>query len=389
MNSVRSSDYFSVRLAAFYTTIGVATGVGMPFFPAWLEYRGLNPVEIGIILAIPMAVRMVFVPLTTRLADRYNMLRGAILIASIGSAVGNIAIGFSNSFFTLFVVMTIAAIFFTPTVSLADAYALRGLSERGKAYGPVRLWSSAAFIAANLSGGFLIGLMTKAGIIWMISAPFVIGIVLAWALIPVSIRVPDQVAASAPKKSLWRLPAFVAIVVACAAIQASHAVYYGFSTLDWTAKALGNTTIGVLWAIGVVAEIFLFALSGRLARYVGPVSLVTLGACGAIVRWTVMAFDPPFVVLPPLQILHALSFGATHIGAMQFLAQTTPPGQGATAQGDLAAAQGIIFSGAMALSGWLFAAYGDLAYLAMTLLSVFGLCGALAAKFFMREQSAH
>jgi hypothetical protein len=52
-----------------------------------------------------------------------------------------------------------------------------------------------------------------------------------------------------------------------------------------------------------------------------------------------MAFDPPFVLLPFLQCLHALSFCATHIGAMQFLARVAAPGQMATAQGDLAAAQ--------------------------------------------------
>ena len=76
----------------FTRTLGIATGVGMPFFPVWLAFQGTRlRVEIGIILAIPMVVRIFFVPLTTRLADRYNMLRGAIIIASIGSALGNIA----------------------------------------------------------------------------------------------------------------------------------------------------------------------------------------------------------------------------------------------------------------------------------------------------------
>ena len=139
----------------FYATLGIATGVGMPFFPVWLAFQGLDPVEIGIILAIPMVVRIFFVPLTTRLADRYNMLRGAIIIASIGSALGNIAITFSHTFLTLIAaMMVVAAIFFTPTFPLADAYALRGLTERGRTYGPVRLWSSAAYIAANLGSGF-------------------------------------------------------------------------------------------------------------------------------------------------------------------------------------------------------------------------------------------
>jgi PPP family 3-phenylpropionic acid transporter len=181
---------------------------------------------------------------------------------------------------------------------------------------------------------------------------------------------------------------FVAVVAACAAIQASHAVYYGFSTLDWSAKGLSAVTIGALWGLGVAAEIALFAMSGRIARFVGPVTLVVIGAVGGIVRWTAMAFDPPFVLLPFLQCLHALSFGATHIGAMQFLMQVAPPGQTATAQGDLVAAHGAVFSVAMALSGWMFSRYGDLSYLAMALLCVLGLAAAVAAKVLQRSPRA-
>ena len=51
-----------------------------------------------------------------------------------------------------------------------------------------------------------------------------------------------------------------------------------------------------------------------------PVDLIGLGAIGATVRWTAMAFDPPAGILPLLQCLHGLSFGATHLGAMYFLA---------------------------------------------------------------------
>ncbi len=123
-----------------------------------------------------MVVRIFFVPLTTRLADRYNMLRGAIIIASIGSALGNIGDHFlATALFVIAAVMTVAAIFFTPTFPIADAYALRGLTERGRTYGPVRLWSSAAYIAANLGSGLLIGMMPKDGIMWLINSSFVVG----------------------------------------------------------------------------------------------------------------------------------------------------------------------------------------------------------------------
>jgi PPP family 3-phenylpropionic acid transporter len=178
---------------------------------------------------------------------------------------------------------------------------------------------------------------------------------------------------------LWRSPVFIAIVIASSFIQASHAVYYGFSTLDWNGKGLGDTTVGALWALGTCSEIALFALSGKLPKFVTPAVLVPMGAFGAILRWTVMAFDPPFVVLPFLQCLHALSFGATHIGTMLFLARVAPPGLGATAQGDLAAGQAVVFASATSLSGVLFQSYGDRAYGAMALLACVGLLVALAA----------
>jgi PPP family 3-phenylpropionic acid transporter len=379
-----SSEYFALRLSAFYATVGTATGFAMPFFPVWLEYKGLDPGQIGIVLATPMVVRIIFVPLATRLADRFNALRGAIFIAALGSVVGHAVLGMTTGFWDIAAALALTAIFFTPTYPLLDAYALRGLTERGRSYGPVRLWSSTAFVLANVAGGFLIGILTRAGVIWLLVAAYGVGALLAWLMVPVKVHVGSQ--ASRPSaKLLWQSPAFVAIVVASSFIQASHAVYYGFSTISWNGKGLDDTTIGALWALGTCAEIALFALSGKLPGFITPGVLVPVGAAGALLRWIVMAFDPPFAMLPFLQCLHALSFGATHIGTMLFLARVAPPGLGATAQGDLTATQAVVFAGAMGASGVLFRAYGDLAYGAMGLLAGIGLVVALAASLLERS----
>jgi PPP family 3-phenylpropionic acid transporter len=380
-----SGAYFSLRLSAFFATLGIATGIGMPFIPVWLDYKGLTPQEIGVALAGPMVMRMIFVPLITRLADRFNVLRGAIIITSIGSIAGHVVLASVDGFFAIAGIIALVAVFYTPTYPLADAYALRGLAERGKAYGPVRLWSSAAFIVANVCGGAVIGWLTRPSIIWLITASYVTGAVLAWLLIPLP-RHRDLSGEEQPaQKSLWRLPAFALVLLACALIQSSHAVYYGFSTLDWTRKGLSDTTIGVLWAIGVIAEVCLFAASAFINRLISPIALILLGAFGGIVRWTLMAFDPPFYLLPLLQCLHALTFCATHIGAMQFVTHVVPPGRAASAQGDLSASQSVVFAGAMGMSGILFNAYGDLAYGAMVLLAAAGAAVAFAAYSTWRD----
>jgi PPP family 3-phenylpropionic acid transporter len=85
-----------------------------------------------------------------------------------------------------------------------------------------------------------------------------------------------------------------------------------------------------------------------------------------------MALNPPVLVLPLLQLLHAASFGATHLGMLGYVAAKAPPGQAATAQGYLAIALGTIMAGATALSGVLYGAFGSLAYAAMASAAIAG-----------------
>jgi PPP family 3-phenylpropionic acid transporter len=100
--------------------------------------------------------------------------------------------------------------------------------------------------------------------------------------------------------------------------------------------------------------------------------LLTIGAAGGALRWAAMALDPPPFALPWLQLLHAASFGATHLGALGFVARHAPPGQGATAQGYLAIAVGVTMAAATGLSGWLYGSFGSGAYVAMALAAVAG-----------------
>ena len=92
-----------------------------------------------------------------------------------------------------------------------------------------------------------------------------------------------------------------------------------------------------------------------------------------------MALNPPALVLPLLQGLHGLSFGATHLGAVQFLARAAPDRLGATAQGYLAIALGAVMAAFMGLSGLLYAAYGSRGYAAMAMAALAGGALALAA----------
>ena len=364
-------DSFSARLALFYAGLFVVVGIQLPFFPVWLKAKGLDAEAIGLVLAMPILVRVVAVPLAARLADRRGALRQVLVVSSTGAAMGYALVAWAEGFPAILASVALAAALAAPAIPLADAYALKGLALRQRAYGPVRLWGSAAFIAANFAAGFASGYIAPTGYIWLIVAASAAAAAASLALRPLRPRGSSEPAAPRSRRRLLAIPGVLPVAVGASLIQASHAVYYGFATLDWTGRGLSGTAIGALWALGVAAEIVLFALSPRLPALT-PRALLILGAAGAVVRWGGMTLDPPAALLVPLQCLHALSFGAAYLGAVQFLSRWAPEGEAATAQGDFSTLQGIVTAAVTGLSGVLYGSFGTLAYAAMAVCAAVG-----------------
>jgi PPP family 3-phenylpropionic acid transporter len=369
------------RLATFYAALFVLLGIQMPFFPVWLDAKDVDSGMIGIVLAAPIVARLLAVPVLAREADRRDAVRAALIVCGFAATAGYILVGLSGGAVFILVAYALTSLATTPQMPLAETYALKELTARQRAYGPVRLWGSFAFIAGNFVAGFAADIMPARDLIWLIVAASILIVLAALALPPMT---PRAVVASAPaptRQNLLRDRPFVAVVAAASLIQASHALYYGFSAVQWSAAGFDGTVIAALWALGVAAEIVLFALQSRLPPFFEPTVLLLAGACGGILRWIGMAFDPPAFMLAALQLLHALSFGATHLGALMFLARHAPPAQAATAQGYLAVASGLAMAGAMALSGVLYREFGSAAYAAMALTTVAGgACGLIARR---------
>jgi PPP family 3-phenylpropionic acid transporter len=377
-----STDRFALKLGLFYAAYFFFGGVQLPFFPLWLESRGLDARTIGMVIAVPTLVRIVVTPIITHQADRHRALKATLMIGSVVGLLGMTVVGLVDGPLAILLAFAVAMAALSPMLSLSDAYALSGLGARGRTYGPVRLWGSVAFIAGNVGAGFILEAIAPGHLIWLIVFALMVVVAAAVALEPLDRGAAP--AAAEPRsiqspKILLRNPAFLAVVLASSMVQGSHALYYGFSTMDWRAAGLDGTVIGMLWGLGVAAEIVLFALSGRLPQSLSPTMLMAIGGVGALIRWTAMAFDPPAAMLPALQILHAASFGAAHLGMMGFLARAVPKELAATAQGFAATWSGIVNASATFVSGFVYSASGSLAYLVMAAMALIGLASALYA----------
>ena len=361
---------FAPRLAALYIALFIFSGVQLPFFPVWLKAKGLDPSLIGLVVAAPSLVRVFGIPFAAREADRRGALRQAIMICACISVAAFALVAASSGALAIFLTYALASVFFAPVMPLTETYALKGLTARGRAYGPVRLWGSVSFIAASLITGLAIEAMPAQHLIWIMVAGSALVAVAGLALMPIAVEPRTAPAAPPVRRGLLRDRGFIAVLAAASLIQASHAVYYGFSALQWRGDGLDGGSIGALWAIGVLAEIVLFAFQARLP--LSSTGLLVLGAAGALARWGVMMLNPPAALLPFLQNLHGLSFGATHLGALTYVARHAGEGQAATAQGHLAIALSAVMAVTSALSGPLYARYGVASYAAMALMAVAG-----------------
>lgn len=377
-SSGNRADGFVPRLAMVYAGLFVAMGIQLPFLPVWFSAKGLDSPTIGVVLASATAARLIVVPLATHATDRLGQLKPAIVLAALAACAGYAALAFGDGAVTLFVLYALASAAAATLLPLVETYAVRGLQLRQRAYGPVRLWASAAFIAGSLLAGALAPLMAPTDIVWIIVAAYAGCCLLTPFLRRLDLSRPRDAPGRAASSQL-RATVVILAVIAASCVQASHAFYYAFSALEWKALGISSLSIGLLWAFGVAAEIALFAASARFPAWMAPTHLLLAGAVGGVVRWTAMAFDPPAVLLVPLQCLHGLSFGATHLGAVLLMAHAAPAGFAATAQGLLATALGAAMALALVASGFLRPALGSGSYAAMALLACIGAACAYAA----------
>jgi PPP family 3-phenylpropionic acid transporter len=367
--SQETSKRFAARLALFYGALFGLIGSHLPFFPVWLKAVGIDASWIGVITAVPAVTRFSILPFVTGLAERRQSLRAAMIVTAFATALGFLMVGTQHQPLLVFAAYAVTACVWTPMVPLTDAYALRGVARYGLNYGPLRLWGSAAFVVGALVCGLLVEIIAARRLIWVIAALAGLG-----AVVSLGLRRLDnpKLAQAVPHgaNALLRDPGFLAIITAAALIQASHAAYYTFASITWQGAGLGGLTIAGLWALGVLAEIVVFALSPRFTLQ--PSVLVVIGGLSAVARWLITAQEPSVAVLSVVQLAHGLTYGLTQVGTMGLLVRHVPVHVMARGQGYFAACSGIITSGASIVSGAIYARHGQGVYYVMAAMALSG-----------------
>ena len=360
------------RFLVLYVALYGAYGFLSPILPGFLAARGLEPGQIGTLLAGAGALRLVIGPLAGAFADRSRAGR-PVLAASIALAgLAVLAHLPGVGFWQLLGPALLYAAGTAAPAPLADALALA--AARGGAvfqYGWVRAAGSAGFIAATGAAGWLIA---ASGLWAALVASGGLFIAASGAALALPVREGAQ---NGPMPwhnfaDLLRLPRFLRVVFAASLVVGAHAMHDGFAMILWRAAGIGAGTAGLLWSGSVAAEVLVFLFAGPwlLARIGLPAGIAVAALAGAL-RWAALASTTAIPVLAGAEVLHGLSFALLHLACLGLIEAATPPERRATALA-LYGTLGLGLSGVLATltSGALFGAFGAPAFWAMAAMSL-------------------
>lgn len=300
------------RLSTFYFVYFATLGVILPYWSPYLSSLGFSLSEIGNLMAIIMATKVVAPNIWAWLADHHvqHTMR-LVRLAALLAVMAYLGVFFGTSFWWLALVMATFTFFWNAVLPQVEVITLNHLGDDDHRYGRVRLWGSIGFILASLAVGHALDSNPEKLVLPIILFTLA-------AIFVSTLFIPDAQRTRHDEQSgivgyILRSPELLSFLGVCFLLQASHAPYYTFYTLYLSDFGYSKTVIGILWALGVVFEVILFL---ALHRFLKPTRFRVLFIWSCIitaVRWLIIGLFPeslPLLVLA--QVLHAVSFGLFH-----------------------------------------------------------------------------
>ncbi len=350
-----------VRVGLFLACFFGAGAVLTAYLPLWLADRRIDPATIGSVLGLASLARVGAVPVWGWAADRLGHYRLALFGAALGAAMCAGLLPGAPGVVPVAALVIAGGIAASALAPLTDAVTLAFAAAGRLDYGRTRVWGSVAYMAATAGAGALLGRSGTAVVPWLLAGGYGAAAVLTAAI-------PRPPRSAAPSRRLAPAPLgrpFAAALLATALTQGSHAAYYGFASLYWRSAGIGDGTIGLLIAEGIVAEVALFLWGGPLVARLGPARLTAIAATACLLRWSLTALTTDVALLAGIQLLHAATFACQHLANMEVL-RRLPAQRAAFAQSVLASLGFSLPTGLVIwLAGQVYQQAGGMVFLAM------------------------
>jgi len=383
------------RVSTYYGVFFLTIGAVMPFVAIWLDSLGISTNMSGVILAAPPLTIVLFNIVIGSWADRLSDWRSAIIGCNVLVLLLCTGLLFWENPWAILVIWALSGLFMMSSAPIADAATLNMTARRGSDYARIRAFGSIGFIIGILFAGQL---FDSFGMRWFVAVLMVCAIARVVAALTLPIfRESDSISDEAVTKNdeallaseniqrtlplfsglvsgmtLFRQPGIFSVILGASLINASHSFNNIYSVFHWTQLGISTFLASFLWAIGVVAEVFLMWSFARFSKRISARHCLLAASAACALRWFFTGTNPGLGPLMFLQGLHAITYGLTFLASVNFIAKRVDTRHAAQAQSVLATLSILLMAIGTWLSGQFYSALGGYSYWAMAVMAVFG-----------------
>ncbi len=314
------------KFSGFYFFFFAGLGAFIPYWGPYLRAQGFEPEQIGVLMAVVQGTKILAPNLWGWLADYTGRRAGIIRLGALFSVVLFLGVALAPGYLWLAVALASFSLFWNAILPQFEATTLSALGRESHLYSHIRLWGSIGFIISVVGLGEVFRRFGMQPLPW-----FVLALLAGLFFNSLLVRdVPGEKEGSAyvpSVRNVLRQPAVPALLLSCFFMQASHGPYYAFFTVYLEDFGYTRTAAGLLWALGVAAEVGVFLVVHRWLLRFGAWRLMLAALALTALRWTVvalMAENPALITAS--QTLHAASFGIYHAAAIQLIFHYFPGG---------------------------------------------------------------
>lgn len=291
----------------------------VPYWGVYLKSLGYSSQDVGIIGAIILATRIIAPNFWGWLADRTQKRLQIIRIGSLAACVCFAGVFVDQTFAWLVLAVSTYTFFWHAVLPQFEVITLTYLAREHHRYGQIRLWGSIGFIVAVLALGWLFDIISVHYL-----PVFILTFLLLIGLSSISLKpiAPlDHSGAARGFRQIITQPTMLCFLLMSFLLQLSHGPYYTFYSLYLIDNhGYSSTVTGLLWALGVLAEVAIFIVMHRLLRRFSLRNLLlTVLALTTVRWWIIAAFAEHWMLLLFAQLLHAGSFGVAHAVSMEMV----------------------------------------------------------------------
>jgi PPP family 3-phenylpropionic acid transporter len=214
--------------------------------------------------------------------------------------------------------MVIVNLFTSAQGPLSEALMLSAMRGDLTHYGRLRLWGSVGFIFSVMAAGQLLDWYSVELMPWL-------ALIMLAMVSVVTLRMREEapivhrsdspsVMSVLRKREVWSFFTSTFLMVA------AHASLYVYYSLYLSQIGYSKTVIGLMWSLGVIAEIIFFFYQEPLFKRFGVKNLMFVSLAIGVIRFLMIAFGAQSLVLLLIaQVLHAATFGVHHSSSVATL----------------------------------------------------------------------